>query len=253
MKKVLTISKLIKLSLCLCLSMLLLLNGVTVMAQENSSLSSNEILLTSGMPQDKIDSLDYDIKTFIINDLKSSANLSNLNYIDTDTSNEIRPLINQVFYDINFYVSAFQSGNIIYIYPTYEFTADRKPNGNDSFSFQLGDAMTPYEYGGQLWYKDYTMSDWAVGGSLVANGQGFNGAEFSGYQLGSPDWSMKMKGCTSCHAQVGTGSDKRIIMSYMYNPQSVSYSISFAVGGVGITYNSPNTVYTNASTVILSY
>lgn len=80
-----------------------------------------------------------------------------------------------------------------------------------------------------------------------------NQAEYSATQLGSPDWPMKMKGCAYCHALVGTGSDKRIIMSYMHNPDANSYSISFSVGGLGITYSSSGTIYTNANTVILSY
>lgn len=259
MKKLLFISKSIRLFLCFCLSISLLINVIYVRAQEQDKFLEDEILRASGMPQDEIDALDNDIKKFIVNDLKNNANLSDLKYIDISdslspsVSKEIRPLVNQVFYDIKFYVSAFKSGDVIYIYPTYEFTEDHQPKGKDSFSFQLGDAMRPYEYGGQIWYKDYTMSDWALGGSLVANNQGFNGAEYSGAQLGSPDWPMKMKGCAYCHAQVGTGSDKRIIMCYMHNPKGEPYSISFSVRGLGITYNSSATIYTNASTFVLSY
>jgi hypothetical protein len=113
--------------------------------------------------------------------------------------------------------------------------------------------MVPYEYGGQLWYKDYTMSNWEVGGSMTANTQSSNGAEYSGTQLGSPDLSMKIKGCAFCHADVGSRSDKRIIMSYMYNPNRGNYSISFSAYGLGISYSSSSTVYTNASTVKLTY
>lgn len=86
------------------------------------------------MPQDKVDALDYDIKKFIVNDLKNNANLSDLKYIDVSESllisesKKIKPLVNQVFYDIKFYVAAFKSGDVIYIYPTYEFTEDHKPS-----------------------------------------------------------------------------------------------------------------------------
>lgn len=246
MKKILIIS-------CYCLLLLVLSDCIPVLAQAQYDLSDSEILQASGMPQAEIDSLDNDIKEFIINDLRKNANLSDLKYIDIDIYNTILPMVNDVFYDITFYVSAFKSGNVIYIYPTYEFTADHRPRGRDSFSFQLGNAMMPYNYGGQLWYKDYSMQNWAVAGSLTANNQGFNGAEYSGSQLGSPDWSMKFRGSTFVHAQVGSGTDKRIIMSYMHNPNRHSYSIAFSIGGVGITYNSSGTVYTNARTVILSY
>ena len=46
---------------------------------------------------------------------------------------------------IEFYASAFQIGSTIYIYPTYEFAENKKPCGNDSFSFLLGEAIRPYE------------------------------------------------------------------------------------------------------------
>lgn len=44
---------------------------------------------------------------------------------------------------IEFYASAFQNGSTIYVYPTYEFTEDKQPCGNDSFSFLLGEAIRP--------------------------------------------------------------------------------------------------------------
>lgn len=225
-------------------------NALSVFASENSH---DEFLLSTGMPQEQIDTLDEDIKDYIVNDVKNNADLSSLEYVDADFTNTIAPRVNQVLSGIKFYVQAFRSGSTVYIYPTYEFTTDKRPRGYDSFSFQLGNALLPYSYGGQLWYKDYTMSDWAMGSTLTANTQGFNGAEYSGYQLGSPDWNMKMKGATSIHANIGSGSDKRIIMSYMHNPNRGSYSISFSAGGVGISYSSASTIYTNASTVVLSY
>ncbi len=204
----------------------------------------DEFLLRTGMPMSEINQLDPDIKVFMVNDMRNSANESKLSYVPMDTTSMISPRVNQVFKDITFTATAFKSGSTIYIYPTYEFTADKKPKSNDSFAFQLGDAMVPYEYGGQLWYKDYTMSNWEVGGSMTANTQSSNGAEYSGTQLGSPDLSMKIKGCAFCHADVGSGSDKRIIMSYMYNPNRGNYSISFSAYGLGISYSSSSTVYT---------
>ena len=117
----------------------------------------------------------------------------------------------------------------------------------------MGDALVPYEYGGRLWYKDYTMTDWVADDDddLVANNQYSNGAEYSGSQLGSPDYSMKLKGCTYIHAQVGTGSSRQIILSYMHNPNKANYSISFNYGGIGIAYNSSGTIYSSAKTFIL--
>ena len=61
----------------------------------------------------------------------------------------------------------------------------------------------------KLWYKDNTMNDWKVGGTLTANNQQLSGAEFSGSQLGTPDYAMKLKGVTYCHATAGNSSDKK--------------------------------------------
>lgn len=49
------------------------------------------------------------------------------------------------FEGIEFSASAFKNGSTIYVYPTYEFTEDKKPCGNDSFSFLLGEAIRPYK------------------------------------------------------------------------------------------------------------
>ena len=76
-----------------------------------------------------------------------------------------------MLYGIEFYCDAFISGSTVHIYPTYEFTEDKRPGGEDSFSICMGDALVPYEYGGRLWYKDYTMSDWVADDDLVANKQ----------------------------------------------------------------------------------
>ena len=102
--------------------------------------------------------------------------------------------VRKILTGIEFYASAFKNGSTIYVYPTYEFTEDKKPCGNDSFSFLLGEAIRPYEFGGTLWYKDSTMSDWAVSGNLVANNQQLNGASYSGSQLGTSKFCNEIYG-----------------------------------------------------------
>ena len=77
--------------------------------------------------------------------------------------------------------------------------------------------------------------------------------EFSGSQLGTPDYAMKLKGVTYCHATAGNSSDKRIVMGYLYNPQKTGYSISFSYNGGGISYSPSGTAYTAYKTMNLSY
>ena len=218
-----------------------------------SILSSENVLQSTGMPQSKIRQLDENVIDFIANDLKKSGKVEEFRYFSTEELSMPITRVNQVLEGISFTVTAFKSNSEVYVYPTYEFTTDKKPVGHDSFSFQFGDALRPYEYGGQAWYKDYTMTSWEKGGSLTANVQSLNGAEYSGAQLGTPDYSMKIRGCAYAHCQIGSGTDKRIVMMYMYNPNRDNYSISFSYSGVGISYSSTGSIYTASKTEILNY
>ena len=191
-----------KLKTCLAffICCILSLNMVicNVKADNNVVLSNKAYLLKTGMPQKEIEKLDDDVMQFIVDDLKSGG--KHFEYINSNIENQISILSSETLTGISFTASAFKNASTIYIYPTYEFTSNKQPRGKDSFSFQLGAAMRPYEYGGKLWYKDNTMNDWKVGGTLTANNQQLSGAEFSGSQLGTPDYAMKLKGVTYCHA-----------------------------------------------------
>lgn len=243
-------------AILMALTVVLMINESSARAFTfDQRLSDDSILLMTGMSQNEINEIDKDFKRFIVEDLIKSGKLSSMEFIGREVNEIPEQRVNQVLSGITFTATAFKSGSIIYIYPTYEFTTNKKPAGADSFSFQLGNAMEPYDYGGALWAKDEDLyiTNWVYQGSITANNQGFNGAEYSGSQLGTPSHAVKFKGAAYCHANVGNGTDKRIIMSYLHNPMTYSYSINFSVSGVGITYNSPNTVYTASMTVVLSY
>ena len=226
-----------KLKTCLAffICCILSLNMVicNVKADNNVVLSNKAYLLKTGMPQKEIEKLDDDVMQFIVDDLKSGG--KHFEYINSNIENQISILSSETLTGISFTASAFKNASTIYIYPTYEFTSNKQPRGKDSFSFQLGAAMRPYEYGGKLWYKQ------------------LSGAEFSGSQLGTPDYAMKLKGVTYCHATAGNSSDKRIVMGYLYNPQKTGYSISFSYNGGGISYSPSGTAYTAYKTMNLSY
>ena len=162
-----------KLKTCLAffICCILSLNMVicNVKADNNVVLSNKAYLLKTGMPQKEIEKLDDDVMQFIVDDLKSGG--KHFEYINSNIENQISILSSETLTGISFTASAFKNASTIYIYPTYEFTSNKQPRGKDSFSFQLGAAMRPYEYGGKLWYKDNTMNDWKVGGTLTANNQ----------------------------------------------------------------------------------
>lgn len=214
-------------------------------------MTTDDFLLATGMTQEEINAFDSDIKEYIVSNLKDKANTDELEYVELEVMPS--PRVSQTLTGISFTAYAFKSGSTIYIYPTYEFTDAKRPRGQDSFSYQLGDAMLPYNYGGTTWYFDDIINQWTGSTSMTANMQGFNGAEYSGDQLGTPTYAMRIKGCAYCHASIGTGTDKRIIMSYLYNPNKSNYSISFGIGTLGISYSSSGTVYTAAKTIVLAY
>lgn len=203
----------------LCCGLSLYAGVSYVKAEEKVPSDYDAYLQETGMPENEIQKLDEHVKQFIVDDLKNGD--GKFEYMKIDVGKQAMNGREEDFEWIEFYASAFQIGSTIYIYPTYEFAENKKPCGNDSFSFLLGEAIRPYEFGGTLWYKDRTMSDWEVSGNLIANNQQLNGASYSGSQLGTPRSAMKFMGTTYCHASVGTGDDNRILMGYSYQPKEV--------------------------------
>ena len=213
-----------------------------------------DYLISAGMPADEANSMDPDFRDYIAASLltNSSENTS-WEYIpvtvnETEPSRSLQPLTG-----VSYSAYAFKNGNIISIYPTYEFTSPKRPRGDDAFAYAYGDAFQAYEFGGALWSKASASDPWtAAPGVLVANLLGLNFALYSGLQLGCPDSNMYFKGCTYCKALAGAGTDKRIVLSYLYNPNSTNYSFSVSYG-LGISYTPSGTAYSSAQTFNLSY
>ena len=88
---------------------------------------------------------------------------------------------------------------------------------------------------------------------MSATAQDLESIEYSGSQLGTPDWSMKFKGCAYIHANKGSGSDKRIVLSYMYNPQGRDYTVTFNSKFLSISYTATATIYSKSETIRLDY
>lgn len=241
--------------LSLLLVVVIILGICTANASASESnvlnLPSDAFLAYTGMPTSEIANMDPDIKEYIVQNLKQNARIDGLEYVDNIEEPQTRSA--QSLTGISFSASAWKSGNTIHIYPTYEFTTPKKAAGSDSFAFQLSEAMRPYEFGGQVWTKLESWQDWSKYGSMVANNQSLSGAEYSGTQLGNSPFAFYAKGAAYCHADVGSGTDKRIAMTYMNNPNKGGYSINFAVKGVGVSYSSGNTIYVGSKIVKLSY
>ena len=141
----------------LCCGLSLYAGVSYVNAEEKVPSDYDAYLQETGMPENEIQKLDEHVKQFIVDDLKSGD--GKFEYMKINAEEQMMNGSAEDFTGIEFYASAFKNGSAIYVYPTYGFTENKKPCGNDSFSFLLGEAIRPYEFGGTLWYKDNTMSD----------------------------------------------------------------------------------------------
>ncbi|WP_211279704.1 hypothetical protein [Bifidobacterium hapali] len=221
-------------------------------------MTDDEYLLHAGMPIIEVQNMDPDIKHVIATDLQQQ----NLPYKYIETREIGKPYYTRLaaglpngLSGIRFYASSFKSGNNISIYPTYEFTDYKQPEGKDTFSIYFADAVRPNTYGGQIWHKDQYMNDWRTTSSskMIPTEVSLQGANFSGQQLGNPDWKMKIKGCAWVHATVGDRNDKRIVVNYVYNPNKMNYSVSFNLGKFGFSIDPPEKVYSTGTALSLSY
>lgn len=221
-----------------------------------NEVSIEKYLLSTGMTEEEIAAMDPDFREYIALDLMENTSKNDrIEYLEVKEDSQSGIKSNQVLTGVSYSVSAYKSGSTIHIYPTYTFTSAKKPRGKDCFAYVLGDGVESYSYGGKLWWKETSNGTWVSdsNSSLTANQQGLNQAGYSGNQLGTPDYAIYFKGCTYCHANVGSGSDKRIVMSYMYNPNKASYTLGFNAGPIGISFSSPGTIYTSASTQYISW
>ena len=219
----------------------------------NAEVSDNEFLGSTGMPQEKIEQMDPNIKDFIVNNLKQNMKTNHLNYVEVNDKTMIKPMRADLDTGVVLDAVAFRDGSVIRIYPTYEFVINKHPKGEDSFAIELGDAFQPYEYGGTLWVLDERLSTvWTVAHGLAPTNISISGAIYSGDQLGDLIYPMKLKGATYCYANIGSGTNKNIAMTYIYNPNKFAYSISVG-GSFGISIDIPNTVYNTTAIKTLSY
>ena len=224
-------------------------------AEPLSAMSDDAILLSTGMPAAEVYAMDEDIKEYIVESLIDTGNINEMVYIPSNDINTPVPHGNQTLSGIDFSVSASKSAGTIHIYPTYEFTTPKKPLGNDNFIVEVTDALYILDAGGQVWYQTDYMTDWEVGGDMVPLfDPGFYTIQYPGDQLGTPDGSMLFKGCAYVQAEEGPGSDNRIKLTYVYDPNWFDYDIEISAPlFFGISINPYGDVYVGSYMSKLNY
>ena len=244
----------------LLVALALTLTGSVFANEDDCKLTSRELLQKTGMDEATLSEMDDELMDYISENLCSQVeDIDDVTWIPTsvelsDTRME-GSRNTQLLTNISFSAYAYKSGSVIYIYPTYEFTDMKRPRGNDSFAFQLGNAMAPYSFGGKMWYKLNAGDSWQSNPNdiLTPNFTPLDGAVYSGNQLGTPDFPLYLRGVTYCYCSAGAGSDKRIAITYMYNPSILGFSYSFSYMGFGVNYTSSGTIYQASTIITLSY
>lgn len=204
---------LVKMTL-MCLTLLLGCREPVFAAGESDRAA--DYLERAGMLAQEIEAMDGDARQFIASDLKNSGQKGWEINRDILTWTKI----SSEQYNIAFYINvfAFQAGTEHRIYAVYESSTGIMPEGNDSLFLGVGDGFAPREYGGRIWYKRAGDGNWTQGGELAADGRVTGGGMFAGGQLGDFRQKMLVKGCVYCHADAGTGSDRRVTVEYTYHP-----------------------------------
>lgn len=195
--------------------------------------SAEEYLAKTGMSVQEIETLDSDIRQFIVDDLRNSG------VKDWKANKDILALTktSSEQYTVVFYINvfAFQAESEHRIYAAYESSTGIMPAGNDSLSLCLGDRFSPDEFGGRNWYKRAGEGSWMQGGGLTADCRTAEGGIFTGRQLGDFQQKMLVKGCVRCYAKEGTGEDNRVTVEYTYCPSEENSEFWLYVMIVAVT------------------
>ena len=109
----------------LCCGLSLYAGVSYVKAEEKVPSDYDAYLQETGMPENEIQKLDEHVKQFIVDDLKSGD--GKFGYMKINAEEQMMNGSAEDFTGIEFYASAFKNGSTIYVYPTYEFTEDKKP------------------------------------------------------------------------------------------------------------------------------
>ena len=94
------------------------------------------------------------------------------------------------------------------------------------------------------YYRGQFRNMWMFGSNMLANAGGRQDTIYTSRQLTSPDYPLSIKSNTHSLANFGVGNEKRIALTYIHNPNKYEYSINIGAWGQGLTFTTPNTVYT---------
>lgn len=206
----------------------------------------DEVLEAAEVPETELEEMDVELKRFII---ENSG--TNIEYVETVReedatlrSGEYTIPDNELKID----VYAFRSGNILSIYPLYEWLKPVKPVGKDYFGYSTSSSYSAIanERSNMIWTKFSASDDWGEGGTATYTASSLYGYQHRGSSLGRPDVKMYIKGNFHYKVDINASNPiKKIVLAYAHDTTagaSYSYGITYNAASITVTPDENKTV-----------
>lgn len=213
----------------------------------------DNLLREANTPEDKIQSMDEELKRYIY---ENSLSRDDVEYIDVtqeqNAANMARAGYAIPTNELRLSVSAYKvSGKQqVDIYPSYEWLVPVEPKGKDFFGYSTHGSYSAVagERSNLIYAKMDSDDPWQSSGSATYTGTCTTGYSHSGTSLGTPDFPIYIKGNFYYRVDIDTASPvKKIVLAYVHDTSwgGLSYSVGFGPFSIGITPSSNNVGYQN--------
>ena len=239
-----------------------MLMGITVFAEESQTPADSKIsievidnlLREVNTPESQIQLMDDELKMSVY---ENSLSKGVVQYVDVSQEECAEPLRASGYAiptsQLKLSVTAFkvQGKQKVDIYPSYEWLVPVKPKGKDYFGYSTHGSFSAVagERSNVIYAKLEKNDPWASSGSATYTGTSLTGYQHSGSSLGTPDFSIYLKGHFYYQVDIDSTSPvKKIVLAYVHDTSlgsGLSYGIGYGPLSISITPNSSNVGYQN--------
>ena len=219
---------------------------------ENVSIETiDELLREANTPENKIATMDDELKRFIY---ENSLSQNKVEYIDVtqEPSTVARSGYTISTSDLKLSVSAFKvyGADQVDVYPSYEWLVPTKPNGKDYFGYSIHDSYSAVagKRSNLIWSKMDKDDAWGDPDEATYTGSSLTGYEHQGSDLGTPDFKIYIKGNFYYRVDIDSSSPvKKIVLAYVHDTSwgGYSYSVGYGPFSISVTPSSNSVGYQN--------
>ena len=204
------------------------------------------ILRDANVPDEKLEDMDVEFKRFIIE--TSGTDMEYVETVREQTPNTRAGEYTIPTSELKLEVYAFKSGNILSIYPSYEWLVPVKPKGKDYFGYATSTSYSARsgERSNIIWTKFVNASNWEDNGPATYTASSLYGYQHKGSSLGTPTGKLYIRG--NFHYKVDIDSSnplKKIALAYVHDTSSgsnYSYGVSYYAASISITPGSSTNI-----------